>query len=86
MAVDAVGTGADGATNRAIGIGATVFRMGVLTMPGPPAGAIPIKIGARNRLGEVGVTNRSERRVLSCSPTILSGALRRPQLTVPSRR
>ena len=75
MAVDAVGTGADGATNRAIGIGATVFRMGVLTMAGPQVGAIPTQIGERNRLGEVGVTNRSERRVPSCSPTIPSGAL-----------
>ena len=75
MAVDAAGAGTAGATNRAIGTGATVFRTGVLTTPGPQVGAIPTQIGERNRLGEVGVTNRSERRVLSYSPTILSGAL-----------
>ena len=58
MAVDAVSTGTAGATNRAIGIGATVFRTGVPTTPGAQAGAIPSKIGARNRLGRVGVINR----------------------------
>jgi hypothetical protein len=75
MVVDAVGTGSTGVTDRAIGTGATVFRTGVRTTLGLQAGAIPTKMGARNRLGEVGVNNRSERRVLSCSPTILSGAL-----------
>jgi hypothetical protein len=75
MAVDAVGTETAGATNRAIGIGATVYRTGVPTTPGAPAGAIPTQVGGRNRLDEVGVTNRSERRVFSCSPTNLSGAL-----------
>jgi hypothetical protein len=40
--------------------------------PGPKVGAIPTQIGTRNRLGDVGVTNRSERRVLFRSPTILS--------------
>ena len=58
MVVDAVGTGTAGATNRAIGTGATVFRTGVLRMPGRRAGAISTKIGAQNRLGGVGVTNR----------------------------
>ena len=75
MAADAVGTGTAGATNRAIGTGATVFRTEAPTKLGLQVGATPTKMGARNRLGEVGVNNRSERRVLSCSPTILSGAL-----------
>jgi hypothetical protein len=75
MAVDAVGTRTAGPTNRAIGIGVTVFRSGVPTTPGVQAGAIPTQIGARNRLDEVGVTNTNERRVLSCLPTILSGTL-----------
>ena len=64
MAVDGVGTRTAGATNRAIGIGATVFRTAVPATPGPKVGAIPTQIGTRNRLGDVGVTNRSERRVL----------------------
>ena len=58
MAVDAIGTGAAGATNRVIGSGATVFRTGVHTTPGPQVGTIPTQIGARNRLGALGVTNR----------------------------
>jgi hypothetical protein len=62
------------ATNRAIGTGATVFRTAVPATPGPKVGAIPTQIGTRNRLSDVGVTNRSERRVLFCSPTILSSA------------
>src|SRR5262249_29886993 len=74
-AVDAVGIRTVGATNRAIGTGATVSRTGVPTTFGLQVGAIPTQIGARNRLGEVGVTNRIERRVLSRWPTILSGAL-----------
>jgi len=74
MAVDAVGTGTAGATNPAIGTGATVFQTEVPTTLGLQVGAIPTQIGARNRLGGVGVTNRSERRVLSRSPTIVSGA------------
>jgi hypothetical protein len=57
MAVDAVGTGITGATNRAIGTGATVFRTEVPTTLGLQVGAIPTQIGARNRL------NRSDRRV-----------------------
>ena len=59
MAVDAVGTGAAGATNGANGTGATVFRTGVPTTLGLQVGAIPTQIGARNRLGGVGVSNRS---------------------------
>jgi len=58
MVVGAVGIGTAGATTRAIGIGATVFRMGVPTTPGAQAGAIPTLIGERNRLGRVGVINR----------------------------
>jgi|SRR6516165_1585379 len=46
MAVDAVGTGAAGATNGAIGTGATVFRTGVPTTPGAQVGTIPTQIGA----------------------------------------
>ena len=46
MAVDAVGTGTAGATNRAIGAGATVFRTGVPATPGLQVGAIPTQIGA----------------------------------------
>ena len=53
MAVDAVGIGTAGATNRAIGIGATVFRTAVPATPGPKVGAIPTQIGTRNRLGNV---------------------------------
>jgi len=75
MAADAVGAGAAGATNRAIGTGATVFRTGVPTTLGLKVGAIPTQIGALNRLGEVGVTNRIERRVFSRWPTMLNGAL-----------
>jgi len=45
MAVDAVGTGTAGATNRAIGTGATVFRTGVSTTLGLQVGAIPEHIG-----------------------------------------
>src|SRR5215472_17261905 len=82
MAVDAVGTETAGATNRAIGIGATVFRTGVPTTPGAQAGAIPSKIGARNRLGEVGVSNRSERRVLS---RFANDPERRPMTTETNR-
>ena len=58
MAVDAVGTGAAGATNGANGTGATVFRTGVPTTLGLQVGAIHTQIGARNRLGRVGVSNR----------------------------
>ena len=46
MAVDAVGTGAAGATNGAIGTGATVFRTGVPMTPGAQVGTIPTQIGA----------------------------------------
>jgi len=46
MAVDAVGTGTTGATNRAIGTGATVFRTGIPKTLGPQVGAIPTEIGA----------------------------------------
>jgi hypothetical protein len=74
MAADAVGTGTAGAANRAIGTGAIVFRTEVPTTLGLQVGATPTKMGVRNRLGEVGVNNSSERRVLSCSPMILSGA------------
>jgi hypothetical protein len=41
MAVDAVGTGAAGATNGAIGAGANVSRTAVLTTPGAQVGTIP---------------------------------------------
>jgi hypothetical protein len=75
MAVDTVGTGPTGAINGAIGTGATVSQTGVPTTLGLQVGAIPTLIGPRNRLGEVGGTNESERRVLSRWPTILSGAL-----------
>jgi hypothetical protein len=57
MAVDAVGTGTTGATNGAIGTGATVFRTGTPKTLGPQVGAIPTEIGAHHRL------NRSDRRV-----------------------
>ena len=46
MAVDAVGTGTTGATNGAIGTGATVFRTGIPKTLGPQVGAIPTEIGA----------------------------------------
>ena len=46
MAVDAVGTGTAGATNRVIGTGATVFRTEVPTTPGAQVGTMPIQIGA----------------------------------------
>jgi hypothetical protein len=69
--VDAVGTGTTGATDRAIGTGATVFRTGVPTTLGLQAGAIPTQIGERNRLGELGKKKAHFFR----SPTILSGAL-----------
>ena len=46
MAVDAVSTGTTGATNRAIGSGAIVFRTGAPTTPGAQVGTIPTQIGA----------------------------------------
>ena len=45
-AVDAVGTGAAGATNGNIATGATVFRTGVPTTPGAQVRTIPTQIGA----------------------------------------
>ena len=81
MAVDAVGTGTIGATNGEIGTGTTVFGTGVPTTPGPQAGAIPTQIGAWNRLDEVGVINRSERRILS----VANDPERRPMKTATDR-
>ena len=68
MGVDAVGTGPTGATNGAIGAGATVSQTGVPTTLGLQVGAIPTLIGARNRLGEVGGTNKNDTRTKPATP------------------
>ena len=58
MAVDVVGTATTGATNGAIGTGATVFRTGIPRTLGTQVGAIPTMIGPPHHL------NRSDRRAL----------------------
>jgi hypothetical protein len=74
MAVDAVGTGTAGATNRVIGTGATVFRTEVPTTPGAQVGTMPIQMGAAPLGAGVVHSERSARRAPS-PPTIPSGAL-----------
>src|SRR5215472_3479791 len=76
MAADAVGTGTAGATNRAIGTGATVFRTEVPTTLGLQVGAIPTQTGERNRL------NRNDRRVF---PPLVNDPERRPMKTPTDR-
>jgi len=66
-AVDGVGTGPTGATNGAIGSGATAFQTKVVTVPvtvtmaGARGGTIRSQIGALYSLAGVGVINRSDR-------------------------
>jgi hypothetical protein len=69
MAVDAVGTGTAGATNRAIGSGVTAFQTKVVmdTTAGARGGTIPTQIGAVSSLGGVGVIH-SERHARRTSP------------------
>jgi len=57
-----------------LAVGRLHSETGVPTTPGARAGTIATQIGRERRLGGVGGTNRSERRVFSRSPTILSGA------------
>jgi len=68
MAVDAVSTGTTGATNRAIGSGAIVFRTGAPTTPGAQVGTIPTQIDTAP-LGRLVILSKRHTRELPAART-----------------